>query len=91
MAKVHLIGVQWLDFPSKKDGKQVTGINLHVTYVDDNVHGLKADTKFISKFMCENLGLAPEDLYPFEGQDIELELNLAGKVCGVSVLEAKKE
>lgn len=91
MAKVHLIGVQWLDFLSKKDGRQVQGINLHVTYVDDNVHGLKADTKFISKFMCENLGLAPEDLYPFEGQDIELELNLAGKVCGVSVLEAKKE
>lgn len=30
MAKVHLIGVQWLDFPSKKDGKQVVGINLHV-------------------------------------------------------------
>ncbi len=90
MAKVHLIGVQWLDFLSKKDGRQVQGINLHVTYVDDNVHGLKADTKFISKFMCENLGLAPEDLYPFEGQDIELELNLAGKVCGVSVLEAKK-
>ena len=90
MAKVHLIGVQWLDFLSKKDGKQVQGINLHVNYVDDSVHGLKSDTKFISKFMCDNLGITPEDLYPFEGQDIELELNLAGKVCGVSVLEAKK-
>lgn len=90
MAVVHLVGVQWLDFPSKKDGKQVTGINLHVNYLDDNVHGMKADTKFISKFMCDNLGITAQDLYPYEGHDIELELNLAGKVCGVSVLEDKK-
>lgn len=48
MAKVFLVGIQDMNFPTK-DGKDVIdGISLYCNYPDRNVIGLISDKKFIS-------------------------------------------
>lgn len=83
MAKVHLVGVQPLDFPNK-EGVQIKGINLHVNFEDDNVYGQKADTKFLSDVLCVNKGITIESLLPYLDTDIDIEVNLKGKVTGIT-------
>lgn len=83
MAKVHLVGLQPLDFPNK-DGEQIKGINLHVNYDDENVYGEKADTKFLSDILCRNKGITIDTLLPYIGTDIDIEVNLKGKVTGIN-------
>ena len=83
MAKVHLVGIQPLDFPNNK-GEQIKGINLHVNFEDDNVYGHKADTKFLSDILCNNKGITIETLLPYLDTDIDIEVNLKGKVTGIT-------
>lgn len=82
MAKVNFVGLQELDFESR-DGKQIQGFKLHINYLDENVMGLKADSKFVSREACKNLGLTVESLSPLIGKDVELETNLKGSITGV--------
>ena len=82
MAKVNLVGVQPLDFPSN-DGSQVKGLSLQLNFPDENVMGMKADHKFISDMACKNLGIDLEDLEPLIGTVIEIETNLKGKITGI--------
>ena len=52
MAKVFLVGIQDMNFPTR-DGKGVIdGIALQCNYPDRNVIGLRADSKFISREIC---------------------------------------
>ncbi len=85
MAKVHLVGVQPLDFPNDK-GEQIKGINLHVNYDDENVYGQKAGTKFLSDALCTTKGITIDSLLPYCDNDIEVELNFKGKVTGITLL-----
>lgn len=82
MAKVKFVGLQNLDFETR-DGNQIQGLKLHITFPDENVMGLMADSKFISREACKNLGLSVESLSPMIGQDVEIETNIKGKVTGV--------
>lgn len=82
MAKVNFVGLQELDFESR-DGKQIQGLKLHINYLDDQVMGFKADSKFVSREACKNLGLTVEGLSPFIGMEVELETNLKGSITGV--------
>lgn len=82
MAKVNLIGVEPMDFPTS-DGKQIKGIKLHMSYADDRVMGLKSDGKFITDDACRNLGITLETLSPLIGECVELETNLKGKITAV--------
>ncbi|MGN0688373.1 MAG: hypothetical protein ACI4KA_09740 [Oscillospiraceae bacterium] len=83
MAKVHLVGLQLLDFPNK-DGEQIKGINLHINYDDENVYGKKADTKFLSDILCKNKGITIDTLLSLIDNDIDIQVNLKGKVVGIS-------
>lgn len=83
MAKVNLVGIHDMDFPTKEGGR-IDGIALQVTYSDPNVYGLKAESKFISRDLCNNIGFNAEYLLPFIGKTVELETNLKGKVVGIS-------
>lgn len=85
MAKVHFLGLQNLDFETR-DGKQIQGLKLHISYPDENVMGVKADSKFVSREACKNLGLSVDYLSPLIGKDIELETNLNGGIIGVSAI-----
>lgn len=85
MAKVHLVGVQPLDFPNNK-GEQIKGINLHINCEDDDVYGQRADTKFLSDILCKNKGITIDTLLPYLDSDIEIDVNLKGKVTGITPL-----
>lgn len=86
MAKVNLIGIHDMDFPTK-DGGRIDGIALQLTYSDPNVYGLKAESKFISRDLCNNIGFTFDYLKPFVNKTVDLETNLKGKVIGISVVE----
>lgn len=83
--KVELVGLQPLDFPSK-DGGQIKGINLEINFKDDNVYGKRADAKFISDIALKNLGITLDELLPLINSEVDLELNLKGKVVGIQKL-----
>ncbi len=83
MAKVNLVGVQTLDFETK-EGNTVQGLKLHLTYQDDNVMGYKADSKFISKEACKNLGITADSLSKHIGKMVDLETNISGKIVAVN-------
>lgn len=85
MAKVNFIGLQNLDFETR-DGNQIQGLKLHITFPDENVMGLMADSKFISREACKNLGLSVDSLTPMIGKEIEIETNIKGKVTGVRAI-----
>lgn len=83
MAKVDLVGVQELDFIDKKTGNPVQGLSLQINFLDPNVMGKKADHKFISRVLCEELKITTETLKPLIFKEVELETNLKGQVTGV--------
>lgn len=82
MAKVKLIGVQDMDFTTRK-GERIDGIKLHITYPDENVMGLMADGKFINREACKLYGISVSGLVPMIGKDVYFETNVKGKVVGV--------
>lgn len=51
--KVKVLGVQFVDYTSRKTGKSVKGITLHSCYPDSQVKGEAVDSIFVS----DNLGL----------------------------------
>lgn len=83
MAKVFFVGLQNIDFDDRKTGDHIEGLKLHINYLDDNVMGLKADSKFINHEACKNLGFTVDSLAPLIGHEVELETNLKGSVTGV--------
>ena len=87
MAKVFLVGIQDMNFPTR-DGKGVIdGIALQCNYPDLNVIGLRADSKFISREICNAVGFTVASLTPFVQHNVELETNLKGKFVGISLAE----
>lgn len=83
MAKVDLVGVQELDFVDKKTGNPVQGISLQINFLDPNVMGKRADHKFLSRELCEQLKYTVDFFKPLIFTEIELETNLKGQVTGV--------
>lgn len=70
---MNVIGVQIIDYKSKKTGKQVTGVRLHVTYPAKDCDGVCAE-----QFYCRNDAF-PEGI-PKPGDDIDLLFNRYGNV-----------
>lgn len=83
MAKVNFVGIHDMDFPTRDGKGRIDGIGLQVTYPDTNVVGLKAESKFISRELCKQVGFTVDSLTPFIGKVVELETNLSGKVVGI--------
>lgn len=87
MAKVELVGIEEVDYVSKKTGNPVQGINLFVNYLDPNVMGKRAENKYLSRNLCTQLHITVDSLAPYIFQEVELETNLKGFVTGVKPLE----
>lgn len=87
MAKVNFVGLQDMDFDDRKTGEHISGIKLFFNYLDENVMGFKADSKFVNREACKNLGFTVDNLSPLIGKVVELETNLKGKVTGVNPVE----
>ena len=50
-----IIGIQPVDYVSRKTNKQVTGLTLHLTFEDDRIRGLGTETVFVStQSICYN-------------------------------------
>lgn len=88
MAKVKLIGLQDLDFTNRQ-GEQVQGLKLFINFPDENVMGIMADSKFINRQACINLGISIDGLAPLIGKDVDLETNIKGHVVGVKPIEQR--
>ena len=84
MAKVHLVGIHDMDFPTRDGKDRIDGIALQINYKDANVYGLKVESKFISRELCKTIGFTVDYLTPFIGKTVELETNINGKVVGIS-------
>ena len=87
MAKVFLVGIQDMNFPTRDGSGRIDGIALQCNYPDRYVSGLRADSMFISREICNAVGFTVESLTPFVKHNVELETNLKGKVVGISMAE----
>lgn len=81
--KVELVGIGVLDYTSKKTGQPVQGLSLYINYPDPNVAGKVAESKYLSKALCDQIGISADTLLPYVSKEVELELNLRGYVIGV--------
>lgn len=80
--KVKIVGIQKLDYPSRKTGEQVVGTTLHVEFPDSQVDGLAVDSFFISdRLNCPDISRA------MIGDMVDIEFNRRGYVQGVSLVE----
>lgn len=84
--KVNLCGVRDLDFQTK-DGDTIKGIKIFFSYEEDGVAGYATDSKFVSGSLCDRLGLSFKVLKDYVGQVVEIDVNLNGKITGISAVE----
>lgn len=79
--KAKILGIQNVDYVSKKTGRPVVGMTLHATFSDSQVSGMAVDAIFIS----DNLNLpCIRDLAV--GQSVDIEYNSRGYVCGCEIV-----
>lgn len=80
--KVRVVGVQSVDYVSRKTGNPVKGVTLHAVYKDAQVHGEAVGNIFVS----DNLGIAcVADIAP--GATIDVQYNNRGYVADISILK----
>lgn len=78
--KVKILGIQNVDYVSRKTGNPVVGVTLHASFSDAQVVGTAVDKIFIS----DNLHLpCIKDLSI--GQVVDIEYNNRGFVCGCEI------
>lgn len=78
--KVVVLGVQTVDYVSRKTGNPVKGVTLHAKHKDSQVVGEAVTNIFISDNL--NLPCIP-DLAP--GQIVDVEYNNRGFVCDARI------
>lgn len=80
--KVKILGIQNVDYVSRKTGNPVVGVTLHTSFSDAQTLGTAVDKIFIS----DNLHLpCIKDLAI--GQTVDIEYNNRGFVCGCEVVK----
>ena len=78
--KATVLGIQNVNYVSKKTGNPVSGVTLHCSFKDPSVRGDAVDGIFVS----DNLGLSVlADIKP--GDSIDIETNLRGYVQNVTI------
>lgn len=80
--RVHIEGIQAVDYVSRKTNKQVTGTTFHVTYSEKEVNGLACERIFVSSRSAID-GL--EDIAI--GDEVELAYNRYGSIDTMSVVK----
>lgn len=72
--KVEIIGIESVDYESKKTGKRVEGYRLHVQYEKEMCQGYATDVVFINKNFLEGFTV---------GDEVEILYNKYGKVASL--------
>lgn len=75
----RLLGVQKIDF-TNQNGQVINGINLYVSFPDENVEGLKCGKFFIK----DNIAL-PKNIKL--NDKIDISFNYKGKIESVTIAE----
>lgn len=74
--KVEIVGIENVDYESKKTGKRVEGFRLHVQFEKENCQGYATDVVFIAKDVLENFTV---------GDEVELLYNKYGRVASLRI------
>ena len=84
MDNVRIEGIRNVDFVSPKDGKQIKGKSLYISYREDDVEGRVTDRIFVSSTgsMKVPLGLSV-------GSSISILYNRRGKVADISLIHSQ--
>lgn len=78
--KVKVLGIQMVDYVSRKTGNPVKGTTLHSVFKDVNVSGQAVSGIFVS----DNLGISCiSDIRP--GMEVDIQYNNRGYVCDVAI------
>ncbi|MCC2875599.1 hypothetical protein LK536_04860 [Lachnoclostridium pacaense] len=78
--KVKVLGIQAVDYISRKTGNPVKGVTLHSSFKDAQVEGESVSSIFVS----DNLGIkAVAEIRP--GMMVDVEYNNRGYVCDLVV------
>ena len=78
--KVKVLGIQSVDYVSRKTGNPVKGVTLHSTFKDAQVEGESVSSIFVS----DNLNLkCISEIRP--GMLVDVEYNNRGYVCDLAI------
>ena len=78
--KVKVLGIQSVDYVSRKTGNPVKGVTLHSSFKDAQVEGESVSSIFVS----DNLNIkAVADIRP--GTMVDVEYNNRGYVCDLAI------
>ena len=78
--KVKVLGIQSVDYVSRKTGNPVKGVTLHSSFKDAQVEGESVSPIFVS----DNLNIkAVADIRP--GTMVDVEYNNRGYVCDLAI------
>ncbi len=80
--KARVLGIQSVDYVSRRTGQPVKGITLHVSHKDQQVTGDAVCNVFVS----DNLGIAGLSNIAV-GVNVDVEYNNRGYVCGLAILK----
>lgn len=84
--KARVLGIQHMDYISKKTSKPVVGTTLHCAFRDAEVFGEAVDDIFVS----QNLGLKPVIDNITVGTLIDIEYNNRGYVNDITIISGNK-
>lgn len=76
--KCTVLGIQNVNYTSKRTGQPVSGVSLHCSFPDMNTKGEAVEKFFIS----DNLHIDLRDIVP--GDSVEIAFNYRGGVCDVA-------
>lgn len=74
---MEVLGIEYLDYVSKKTNKNVKGYNLHLCYEKNNCEGLAVVTEFVNEELGADVKVSDK---------IELLYNKFGKVSKVNII-----
>lgn len=74
---MQVVGIEFLDYVSKKTNKQVKGYNLHLNYFKDKCDGLAVCTEFVNEELGKDVKVLDK---------IQLFYNKFGKVSQINIL-----
>lgn len=81
--KAKVLGIQNVNYTSKKTGEPVVGVTLHTSFKDNDVTGEAVDSIFVS----DKLGLTSVLSGILPGTMVDITYNRRGYVADVAVLK----
>lgn len=87
--KATIKGLERVEYESKKTGKEVKGVKIHIERKDPNVVGFCAESLFLGSDSLENLGvnLPPERYKDAVGGAVEYEYNRFGIIASLVICD----